>query len=355
MDSQQQVPVKTAVTFDLLKKYFHAQFKVKVPLPDHSFEGQTILVTGASSGMGLEAARHFVRLGAAKVILGVRSSEKGAAAVESITHSTGRAGIAEAWPLDLQSYDSVRAFGERVFSSSSLSSSSSSPPAGLERLDVVVANAGMIDPHFRMAEDNEATVTVNLVCTLLHALLLLPKLRETSVRFGKETVLTFNGSFMHLIAEFEERHGEDILAACADPKTANMADRYNTTKLMLLFAVRALASEASNSSKPGNVVVSYLNPGTVITNLNHTYSLTQRLITELLMKLFGRSAEEGGRILVSAARGGQETHGQYIDDFGVGKMSDFVTSKEGVETQAKLWKQLSKKLESICPGIMNNI
>lgn len=41
----------------------------KIPAyPVASFVGQTVIVTGSNVGLGLEAARHFVRLDAAKVI-----------------------------------------------------------------------------------------------------------------------------------------------------------------------------------------------------------------------------------------------------------------------------------------------
>ena len=56
----------------------------KLPYPTESFEGQTIIVTGANTGLGLEAARHFTRLNAAKVILGCRSVSKGEEAALSI-------------------------------------------------------------------------------------------------------------------------------------------------------------------------------------------------------------------------------------------------------------------------------
>jgi NAD(P)-dependent dehydrogenase (short-subunit alcohol dehydrogenase family) len=162
--------------------------------------------------MGLEAGRHFVRLGAAKVVLAVRSLARGQVAAESITRSTGRSGVVEVWELDLASYASVEALAARA-------------EVELERLDVVVANAALSTTDFRQAEDNEETVTVNFVSTMLLGFLLLPKLRETSVKFNKEVVLTFVGSFVHWFTAFPERKAENILMELADQKKARMEDR----------------------------------------------------------------------------------------------------------------------------------
>ncbi|KAI4250283.1 MAG: hypothetical protein L6R42_008780, partial [Xanthoria sp. 1 TBL-2021] len=46
-----------------------SQLIYKPPPPTASFANKTIIVTGANTGLGKEAATHFVRLGAAKVIL----------------------------------------------------------------------------------------------------------------------------------------------------------------------------------------------------------------------------------------------------------------------------------------------
>lgn len=64
--------------------------------------------TGANVGLGKEATRHYVRLGASKVIIACRSVEKGESAKKDIETSTGRKGVLEVWQLDLQNYDSVR-------------------------------------------------------------------------------------------------------------------------------------------------------------------------------------------------------------------------------------------------------
>ncbi len=71
--------------------------------------------------------------------------------------------------------------------------------------------------------------------------------------------------------------------------------------------------------------------------------------------IFARSTEVGSRTLVWGAYGGEETHGQYMDDGRVGKVSKFVTSEEGMRTQKKVWAQLADKLERIQPGILRNI
>ncbi len=166
-------------------QFFHSQF-ISLPVPTKQYSGQTVIVTGSNVGLGLEAARHFVRLDARRVILAVRSRSKGEAAAKNIEQSTQRPGVVEVWDLDLSSYASVKAFASRASS--------------LERLDILVSNAGIVTHDFVLAEDNESTVTVNVVSGILLALLLLPKLRETSVQFKKETVLTFTSSFRPLHA-----------------------------------------------------------------------------------------------------------------------------------------------------------
>ena len=52
--------------------------------PTVSFHGKTILVTGANTGLGFEAAKHFLAFDTAHLILAVRSLEKGYAAKERL-------------------------------------------------------------------------------------------------------------------------------------------------------------------------------------------------------------------------------------------------------------------------------
>jgi retinol dehydrogenase-12 len=189
-----------------------SQLHAKIPYPTKKWTGQTIIVTGSNVGMGLEAARHFVRLDAAKVILAVRNLSKGEAAKASIEASEKRLNVVDVWELDLAKYASVKAFAARA--------------QKLERLDVVIENAGIYTFEFNQAEENEATITVNVVSTFLLALLLIPKLRETAVKFEKVPVLTFTGSFVHFDTKFPERKEANIFEGLAKEKGARMNDRY---------------------------------------------------------------------------------------------------------------------------------
>ncbi len=123
--------------------FVYRQLTAHIPVPQQSFAGQTVIITGANTGLGFEAAIHLVRLGAEQVILGCRSLAKGEEARKQMETRTGKqtAGLVEVWEVDLASYESVKAFVRKA--------------EGLERVDVVLENAGMLTEKFSMAEDNE--------------------------------------------------------------------------------------------------------------------------------------------------------------------------------------------------------
>lgn len=225
------------VSLARIKSFLHSHLLLRPPYPTQNFTNQTIIVTGSNTGMGLEAARHFLRLDAGLVILAVRDLAKGAAARDSLLKSFSSSSSSsssspsssspiqqervQVWELDLASYTSVTRFAERV-------------NRELERVDVLVSNAAMyvLSGEFRRAaegeQEDEMTVRVNVVCTMMLAVLLLPKLRETSVKYNKETVCTFTGSFVHFMTAFPERKADDIFGELAVEKRARMNDRLVT-------------------------------------------------------------------------------------------------------------------------------
>jgi NAD(P)-dependent dehydrogenase (short-subunit alcohol dehydrogenase family) len=185
----------------LARHFLQSQFRA-VPVPSTSYAGRTVIVTGANGGLGLEAARHFVRLGVARVILACRSTERGETAKADIEQSAGSSSsVIEVWPLDLCSFDSVRAFCRRA-------------EKDLDRLDVLLANAALLGMDAgKMAEGYEMQVTANVISNFLMVFMLLPLMRRTATKWNVETAVTVVASEAHffvsttlLFAPFRPKH-----------------------------------------------------------------------------------------------------------------------------------------------------
>lgn len=86
-----------------------------------------------------------------------------------------------------------------------------------------------------------------------------------------------------------------------------------------MYSVRALASRATASNKPGNVIINCLNPGWVKTNVMREYTGVKLIAFRLASAIMARSTEAGSRTLVNGAEMGEESHGQYLDDCKVAK------------------------------------
>ena len=198
-------------------------------------------------------------------------------------------------------------------------------------------------------EEDESTITVNVVSTFLLALLMLPKLKETAQKFNVQPRLTIVSSEVHGWTPFKERDSADIFATLSDKSTADMGARYPVSKLLEVLACREIASEHPQPDYP--VIVNYINPG-----LCHSELARDAGWGIYIMKLLlARSSEVGARTLVHAGLAGPESHGQYLSDCKVANPSPFVLSSEGTAAQKKVWTQMGKKLEKIQPGILSNL
>lgn len=152
------------------------------PLPPaNSFKGQTVLVTGATAGLGLAAALHFATLGAT---ITSRTLSQGNAAKDKVERCAGIVGQGRihVHQLDLSQYSSCLAFVEHLKQAKETSDS----------LNVAILNAGLIDAKYRESPEGwlvggpclfldrllirssrEQTIQVNTLSTTLLAVLLL--------------------------------------------------------------------------------------------------------------------------------------------------------------------------------------
>lgn len=125
-------------------------------------DGRTALVTGATTGLGLETARALAAVGAT-VVLGARSAEKGEAAAATIRERHPGAAL-EVGVFDLADLATIRTFAEGFL-------------AGHDRLDLLLNNAGvMYTPFERTADGFELQLGTNHLGHFLLTALLAPAL-----------------------------------------------------------------------------------------------------------------------------------------------------------------------------------
>lgn len=129
-------------------------------------DGKVVVITGATSGLGLAAADGFARLGAT-VWLAVRNRERGEHARAVIREHSPEAEI-RVELCDLSSLKSVRRFARHL-------------AAEVPRVDVLVNNAGVLTQERTLSADGiELTLATNVVGPFLLTQLLIGMLERSA-------------------------------------------------------------------------------------------------------------------------------------------------------------------------------
>lgn len=339
-----------------IKQFLHGQLLETPALPTTSLEGRTILITGGNSGLGLEAAKHLLRLNASHIILACRSIAKAEGAKVEILKSapsaskTASSTRISCYALQMDDFFSVASFAENLSSS-------------VARLDSAILNAGVDLQEFTLSSTYETTLTVNVLSTFLLALLLLPKLRETASQYSVLPRIAIVGSAVHYWANTKSLTSipasESVFKKLSDEKwslaqgKAPMKGeaRYFLSKLLVMLCVVRLAKAVEKGEKAGKplVVVNNVAPGLCVTSL---FRNDEGMVVKMSLKAVGRPADVGARTLVhGGCEAGRESHGQYLSENKVKKMSDWCQSAEGIEMGERVWKELVAVAEGVKPGI----
>ncbi|PNP50317.1 hypothetical protein THARTR1_09025 [Trichoderma harzianum] len=298
---------------------------------DVDLSGKTAIVTGSNTGLGFECSRQLLDLGLERLILAVRSEANGEEAKKALLSGLnhGRAAIIEVWKLDLSSYDSIMAFAERTKT--------------LERLDIVVHNAGLVKSSFQKnnSTGHEETVQVNYLALVLFTLLLLPVMKEKSVS-GQPGHLTIVSSDTAAWAAFKERNSEPLLAGLDKPESFDIQDQYATSKLLGHMFLTELVKRVPSSV----AIINAPNPGLCKSNLaREMTSPFQKAFMAIFYFLLGRTLSVGARAFTDAVvKQGAESHGQYLEDGKVQPMAPLVYEPEGEKIAEKLWRETMDEL-----------
>jgi NAD(P)-dependent dehydrogenase (short-subunit alcohol dehydrogenase family) len=229
---------------------------------------KTILITGATSGIGLEASVTLAREGHRVVLVG-RDEAKTRRSVDQVKQRAESVQV-ESLLCDFSSQASVRALAD-------------SYRAKYDRLDVLVNNAGAVNETRTVTKDGiESTFAVNHLGYFLLTNLLLDLLVKSAP--SRIVVVSSTGHYrgtMDLDDLGFEKGGYGIMAA------------YRRSKLANVMMTRSLAKRLEGRG----VTVNALHPGGVATGIwDRAPRWTQPLLA-VVKKVVLITPEEGGKTL----------------------------------------------------------
>lgn len=291
------------------------------PDPSHvSFHGKTILITGATSGIGFEASLKFLRQGCSTLIIGSRDLDRGEKVKNILESCTGRIGVIQVFALDMSSFQGVSEFVSRVTSTT----------PNHRPLDIVVLNAGIMRRDYVLSPDGwEDTLQVNTLSTAMLAELLLPKLHASSSTTGETNTSHTTPHLVIVSSGTALRVSSKHLLTPTPPLPSSISRRpllnylnqpatrkkYAISKLLIEYIAQRIAKYLLTPSGQLDIIVTTVKPGLCASSLSRQYTAhwTGRWAVAVFNYLFARTAEAGSRAVVSACVQGYECHGKMWD------------------------------------------
>ncbi|EPS35682.1 hypothetical protein H072_10846 [Dactylellina haptotyla CBS 200.50] len=312
------------LTSNYWRRFWRSQHTSPPQFPkDLDLTGKVAIVTGSNTGLGLESSRQFLSHKLSRLIMAVRSTDKGETAANTLRNAHPNATI-EVWPLDMNSYSSIQSFVGRAESQ-------------LARLDIAILNAGCNKLQFdaNSSTGHEETYQVNYLSTFLLATLLLPALKLKSPP-GSPGRITIISSALANIAKLPEHKDIPLLKALDDPKTFGQGT-YGTSKLLgHLWLWKFVDSDYVKSDE---VVLNLIEPGFLKgTDFNRNLPGAMAVALKLFQALVARAVTDAGTTVIDASSvKGKEAHGCYLADWEIRPFPPFLYTQEGRDAADKLW------------------
>lgn len=243
---------------------------------DWDVEDRTCLITGATSGIGIETAVGLAECGARVVICG-RNAERAEAARGDIVRRSGNPRV-EVLLADFSSLSEVRKLADSF-------------KDGHDALHVLVNNAGVVNNRREITVDGlEATFAVNHLASFLLTNLLLDRLLASA-----PARIVNVASDAHLFGSIDWEDLQSEKRYQGPPVVSGMRV-YGTSKLMNILFTKELARRIEGSGVTANC----LHPGMVATGLGTNNGLLGSLAVGL-MRPFALRPAQGARTTLHLA------------------------------------------------------
>lgn len=293
-----------------------------------SQQGKTILITGATSGIGLEAAKVLSEKGA-KIILPVRNLEKGKRAEQEIKQRCKSADVT-LMKLDISDLDSVRLFADEFLKKYS-------------KLDLLLNNAGIMwTPQKEITKQGqELQFATNHLGHFLLTGLLIPLLKATpnSRVISQSSVLHKKGQGQNFeptiyFDDLNFSKGYDTKKAYAQSKLANLLFTYELDRRFKAADIHSIATAS--------------HPGYTATNLQKDAGFMMKVMNVLL----AQKVNMGSLPILRAAT---EPSLKGAEFFGPTKMNEMKGFPELVRSSDTSYdSNLAKKLWEVSEKLTNH-
>ncbi|XP_044031515.1 retinol dehydrogenase 12, like isoform X1 [Siniperca chuatsi] len=277
-------------------------------------DDKTVVITGANTGIGKEAAIDLAKRGA-KVIMACRDMERAQAALKEVIESSGNENVV-CMKLDLADSKSIREFAEAI-------------NKGEPKLNILINNAGvMVCPYGKTADGFEMQIGVNHLGHFLLTHLLIDLIK----RSAPARIVT--------VSSMAHSWGSINLEDINSEKSYNKNGAYSQSKLANILFTRSLAKRLE-----GTGVTTYsLHPGVVQTDLWRHLSGPQQVIMKLASPFTKNSVQGAQTTIYCAVEPSLEKEsGGYYSDCAPANCS---AAGKDDDVAQKLW-ELSCRLLSI--------
>lgn len=273
---------------------------------NENLENKVCLITGATNGIGEEAAKELNKMGA-EIVFVARNEEKGEQLKAELKEATGKESTMIL--ANLSSQAEVKSAAEKFLS--------------MEKpLDILLNNAGIMNRKRNITEDGlEEVFSVNHLAYFTFTLMLIDKLKSTE---GSRVVNVASGAHQFV----KEMNFGDLQSE----KVFKPMQVYGQSKLANILFTKSLANKLADHG----VTVNCLHPGFVSTGIGSN----NKGIWNILMSLarpFARKTDKGAEtsVYLCSSPEVKDVSGEYFVDCKIEKVSDAAKSSDQAD---KLWK-----------------